>query len=104
MPFSFWVDVQVDDEFLPSVDVMTGAKLRHDGEGDADVRSIDGQHMLDLTDALSQYRSAALPLAPVCREECKGICPDCGADRNETTCACEPKLDPRWDKRRELLR
>ncbi len=29
-----------------------------------------------------------LPLAPLCREDCKGLCPYCGIDRNEETCAC----------------
>ena len=104
VPFTYWVEVRVDDEFLPSVDPVTGAKLRHVDEADADIRSIDAQHVLDLTDALRQYRLAALPLAPVCREECRGICPKCGTDLNETTCGCEPSLDPRWDKLRELLR
>ena len=37
-----------------------------------------------------------LPQAPLCREDCKGLCPDCGVDRNESTCSCEPPLDPRW--------
>jgi uncharacterized protein len=37
-----------------------------------------------------------LPQAPLCREECLGLCPDCGADRNEGTCSCAPPMDPRW--------
>ena len=37
-----------------------------------------------------------LPPAPLCREDCKGLCPDCGVDRNEGTCTCSPPPDPRW--------
>lgn len=38
-----------------------------------------------------------LPLAPLCREECAGLCPQCGADRNETACSClSDGRDPRW--------
>jgi len=37
-----------------------------------------------------------LPLAPLCREDCKGLCPQCGADWNETACACTAPIDPRW--------
>ena len=37
-----------------------------------------------------------LPLAPLCREDCQGLCPICGADRNEVTCECQPAPDPRW--------
>jgi uncharacterized protein len=37
-----------------------------------------------------------LPQAPLCREECLGLCPECGVDRNEGTCSCAPPMDPRW--------
>ena len=37
-----------------------------------------------------------LPLAPLCREDCAGLCPTCGANRNNETCDCAPAADPRW--------
>jgi uncharacterized protein len=38
-----------------------------------------------------------LPLAPLCREDCAGLCPTCGADLNEGACECVPAVaDPRW--------
>jgi uncharacterized protein len=37
-----------------------------------------------------------LPMAPLCREDCRGLCPHCGADRNESDCACVAPPDPRW--------
>ncbi|HZT68072.1 MAG TPA: DUF177 domain-containing protein [Acidimicrobiales bacterium] len=38
-----------------------------------------------------------LPQAPLCREECRGLCPTCGADLNEVRCECPPAGgDPRW--------
>ena len=37
-----------------------------------------------------------LPAAPLCREDCRGLCPSCGADWNEGPCGCEPAPDPRW--------
>ena len=38
-----------------------------------------------------------LPLAPVCRPDCAGLCPTCGTDLNEGTCNCVPAVsDPRW--------
>jgi uncharacterized protein len=43
-----------------------------------------------------------LPQAPLCREDCLGLCPDCGVDRNESPCSCEPPLDPRWSVLDEL--
>jgi uncharacterized protein len=38
-----------------------------------------------------------LPVAPVCRPDCRGLCPTCGADRNVEDCSCaEPVRDTRW--------
>jgi uncharacterized protein len=37
-----------------------------------------------------------LPLAPLCREDCKGLCAWCGADLNEADCGCVAPRDPRW--------
>ncbi len=38
-----------------------------------------------------------LPLAPLCREECAGLCLTCGADLNDGACPCAPQaVDPRW--------
>lgn len=103
-PFASWGAATVDDVFLPSVDIATGAKLRyHDDSDDADTASIDEQHVLDLSDTLRQYRLAAIPMAPVCREDCKGICPECGNDLNEARCSCERYQDQRWTVLRELL-
>ncbi len=105
VPFDSWLHVEIDDVFLPSVDVLSGSKLRYEDDVDvgADMFGIDEHHVLDLSDALRQYRRASMPLAPLCKPDCKGLCPDCGTDWNVATCACEPHLDPRWDKLRELL-
>jgi uncharacterized protein len=44
-----------------------------------------------------------LPTTPLCRDDCAGLCPHCGIDRNETTCTCDPNPpDPRWDALRDL--
>jgi uncharacterized protein len=37
-----------------------------------------------------------LPMAPLCREDCAGLCPQCGADRNEGPCGCVAPRDARW--------
>ncbi|MDX6561192.1 MAG: hypothetical protein QOD65_1006 [Gaiellales bacterium] len=45
----------------------------------------------------------ALPIVIRCRDDCAGLCPQCGADRNLVACACEPPKDERWERLRELL-
>jgi len=68
--------------------------LFHAPEGRADLREIATEQI---------YLS--LPMKPVCREDCKGLCPACGANRNVDECGCsrEPE-DPRLAPLRELQR
>jgi uncharacterized protein len=43
------------------------------------------------------------PIAPVCRPDCAGLCPTCGADLNAATCHCEAVVvDPRWEALSQL--
>jgi uncharacterized protein len=45
-----------------------------------------------------------LPPNPLCREDCAGLCPRCGADLNEGACGCPEETDPRWSALRDLGR
>ncbi|MGH8987067.1 MAG: YceD family protein [Acidimicrobiales bacterium] len=51
---------------------------------------------LDLGPMVRDAVVLELPLAPLCREGCQGLCPGCGCDRNEERCHCEAPRDPRW--------
>lgn len=45
----------------------------------------------------------AIPICPLCKEECQGLCPVCGQDKNTATCSCqEDIIDPRWEKLKNL--
>lgn len=44
-----------------------------------------------------------LPMKALCRDACKGLCPQCGADRNAAPCACAPPPDERWKSLKTLL-
>lgn len=45
---------------------------------------------IDLTEAIAEQLFLALPVRPLCSEECKGLCPHCGVDLNEKECHCVP--------------
>jgi uncharacterized protein len=46
----------------------------------------------------------AIPMKPLCREDCRGLCPQCGGDRNVSECNCVVEfIDPRW-RALQLLR
>jgi uncharacterized protein len=58
---------------------------------------------IELEDILLEQVLLALPMQKTCSEECRGICPECGANRNEGDCKCAPKpADNRWGALRDL--
>lgn len=96
--------VSLREEYLPTVDVHTGQPLPPLDEGeDAEAFRIDEHHHLDLTEAVRQALVTLLPMRPLCRADCAGLCPRCGADLNEGPCRCpaEP-VDDRWSVLRGL--
>jgi uncharacterized protein len=60
---------------------------------------------LDLAEVVREQLLLAAPLRRVCREDCKGLCPTCGADRNTVACTCriEEPEDPRLAPLRKLF-
>ena len=46
------------------------------------------RHQLDLSEAVRQYEQTAVPLQPVCRVDCVGLCPVCGQNSNDVDCEC----------------
>lgn len=66
--------------------------------GSEDLETDVYQHgLLDLTALVETETTLGLPMKPLCREACKGLCPICGSNRNVTACTCEAKApDPRW--------
>jgi uncharacterized protein len=52
---------------------------------------------IDLALAVRDALLLELPVAPACREDCAGLCPTCGRDRNDDPCSCvQDTTDPRW--------
>lgn len=56
-------------------------------------------------DTLEQSLFGALPMKVLCKEDCRGLCPVCGCDRNETDCDCESEdIDPRLAVLKDFLK
>jgi uncharacterized protein len=69
---------------------------------EAEVSYYQGEGLL-LEDAVREQVLLALPLKVICREDCKGLCPHCGANLNSERCSCsEPVEDARWTALKEL--
>ncbi|MDA1279335.1 MAG: DUF177 domain-containing protein [Chloroflexi bacterium] len=99
-PATVNVSVTLEEEFSPAnADLMGGSNDRpadYDDYYDPAL-VIDEQNFLDLSEALGQALSSAVPIAPLCKKECLGICPTCTINRNDIQCTCAQNThDPRW--------
>jgi DUF177 domain-containing protein len=98
-PVRFPLKADFDLYYRPASDVPQEEEVKIDaGEAEIDFYE-DG---LELEDILREQVLLALPMQRVCSETCKGICPGCGKNRNETTCDCKPVVDDRWAALRNL--
>jgi uncharacterized protein len=90
------------DDFLDDDEKVMEKKERAQGESggsfqldDADEQVFDGK-TIDLDPIIREQVLLALPMNAVCRDDCQGLCPQCGQNLNEKKCGCEPKVvDPR---------
>jgi uncharacterized protein len=74
-----------------------------DGDDDPDVYVVDPRaNELDMRPALREQWLLAVPAFVQCREDCKGLCPTCGADLNAGACECASATDSRWDALRNV--
>jgi uncharacterized protein len=93
--------VKVEEEYFPSIDINSGGPLEVPDE--AGSLTIDEHHILDLSEAIRQNALLAIPMKPLCREDCGGICQTCGKDLNQGQCNCKKnEIDPRWSKLAQL--
>lgn len=88
--------VPVDDEFTISESSITGRADDEAGMADPATAALwQERHILNLTELARQSIVLETPMEPLCREDCKGLCPLCGVNRNEVDCQCEsPKDSP----------
>lgn len=94
------ITIQFAEEFLASIEAETGATVAP-REGSEGFR-VDSQQVLDLEEAIRQSWAVALPMQPLCRADCQGLCSRCGQDLNEKSCSCPPDEDERWSALRQL--
>ncbi len=95
--FSQPLTLNIEEEYFPTIDIYTGNALS--SSEDTDVFTIDKHNVLDLSEAVRQYMLLGVPMKPLCRPDCAGLCPTCGSNLNQGTCDCPPKvIDPRWSK------
>ena len=92
-PFELPVEAAVDVRYLPQSE-NTGDE-RDVEEDDLSV-AFYRDEAIDLGQLIEEQFYLAVPMKPLCRDACKGLCPNCGANLNEGTCGCQVRWeDPR---------
>ena len=96
-PFRMPVDATFDLRYLPATE-MTADEEREVQDEDLET-SYYRDDQIDLNELLREQFYLALPMKPLCREDCKGLCAQCGTNLNTGTCACaaeweDPRLAP----------
>jgi len=85
-PFPLEVDAPFDVRYLPA-SAMSSDPEREVPDEDLDLSYYRDDH-IDLNELLREQFFLALPMKPLCREDCRGLCPQCGANLNAAACAC----------------
>jgi len=63
-----------------------------------------GAKEVDVSEEIRQTILLSIPEKPLCREDCRGLCPHCGTNLNQSRCQCHMKVeDPRWSGLQKLF-
>lgn len=92
------VPVEADFEvtYVPAAEYAQETDAAELQEDDLTQAVFDGES-IDLDELVREQVLLAMPTRALCKEDCKGLCPTCGADKNAEDCACHAsQTDPRW--------
>jgi len=102
-PFIEAVRIQLDEEYLPTVDPQRGDPLPPPAADEAAL-PIDAHHQSDLGPVLHDELALTEPMHPLCRPDCEGLCPGCGRRMDVGSCDCDAiEADPRFAVLARLL-
>jgi len=100
--FTTPISIELEEQFYPSVDLATGTSIPVSPDVD-EANYISAQHILDLLEVTRQSFLLESDGILYCKPDCKGLCPQCGQDRNTGSCTCEDvDIDLRWAGLKEL--
>lgn len=92
----------IEEVYLPVIDILTGRPISLPGETDS--LTIDEHHDLDLTEAIRQYALLEIPMKPLCRPDCAGLSLGCEDNHNLDACEHPPqKTDSHRSKLKKMV-
>jgi uncharacterized protein len=94
--------VELCEEFVPEGDSRLNADNKDLSLEDLNIFSLE-EEFIDLTEVIRQNLISALPLQPLCRKDCRGLCPQCGVNLNVAPCSCKTMVkDSCWQPLKKL--
>lgn len=96
-PLVIPVRFRIDEEVLPSIDLGSGLPVPLEEGGDPEAPRLTDHHELELRPLVIEAISLQEPIAPLCREDCEGLCPECGARMEAGHDHGHESIDPRLD-------
>ena len=94
-------EISFDDVFVDPADAPAEIEVILGVEELDESIAIDGK--IDVAEVVREQILLALPDQVFCKEDCKGLCPKCGSNRNLLDCRCiEDEIDPRWSGLKNL--
>ncbi|HEY0004597.1 MAG TPA: DUF177 domain-containing protein [Pyrinomonadaceae bacterium] len=100
-PIAVPVRTEFEVTYVPAADYRA-AETAELQEEDLSVSVFD-EETIDIDELVREQILLALPLRALCTEDCQGLCPVCGTNRNVQPCACQTaERDPRWDALKNL--
>ena len=101
-PIEIPVDSRFKLEYVTAEDYQAQQAVELTEE-DLDLSVFDGE-VIDIDELVTEELLLAVPDHVLCNDNCKGICPVCGVDRNSVDCVCQTaEVDPRWAGLKELV-
>lgn len=90
--FIYPIDIDIEERFTNDIDLQQDGTMFVEGDS------------LDITEIIENCIISTLPIKRLCKDDCKGLCPECGVNKNVENCSClDYDVDVRLAKLRELF-
>jgi uncharacterized protein len=60
------------------------------------------EHQVSFSEYINENTVVSIPMLILCTDDCKGLCPTCGVNLNQSECSCETEVDSRWGALKKL--
>ncbi len=95
------IDFEFETAFINAKRLNDDVEMELEAEG-LDVSILVG-HKIDLVEVAQEQVMLSIPSQALCKQDCKGLCPECGANKNSKVCKCDEKaIDSRWSALSEI--